>query len=147
MGRFLEATRDIEAGSFILTELPLVVGAKWALDDMERKMPIVPCVGCFQPTPVYSQSRCKTCHWPVCSNDCAGIENDRLHKLECGVLAFGRNPMKADEEPEAIIDFYRSDALFALKCLMLQLHKPKKWEELMKLESHMEERKGTSYYE
>lgn len=55
--------------------------------------------------------------------------------------------MKADEEPEAVIDFYRSDALFALKCLMLQLHKPKKWDELMKLEAHMEERKGTPYYE
>lgn len=147
VGRFLEATRDIEAGSFILTEMPIVVGPKWALDEVERHIPAVPCVGCFLPTPIYSQARCKNCNWPVCKVDCEGLENDRLHKLECGVLAFGRSPLKTNEDPEAVIDFYRSDALFALKCLMLQLHKPKKWEELMRLESHLEERKGTPYYE
>lgn len=55
VGRYLEATRDIEAGSFILTEMPIVVGPKWILDEIERRVPIVPCVGCFTPVPVYSQ--------------------------------------------------------------------------------------------
>jgi len=146
-GRYLEATRDIAAGAFILTEHPLVVGPKWVLDETEKKLPVVPCIGCFQPTLVYGQHRCKQCHWAACSPDCPGLENDRLHKIECGVLRFGRPPLGGEEDPEVVLDYFRHDSLFALKCLMLQSKNVKKWEELMKLESHEKERKDSIFYE
>lgn len=146
-GRFLKATRDILSGSFILTESPIIVGPKWALDESERHLPVVPCVGCFTPTLVYSNSRCPHCKWPICTPNCPGLENDRLHKLECGVLAFGHAPKSEETEPEVVLNYYRHDALFALKCLMLQTHKPKKWEELMGLESHEKERSGSPLFE
>uniref|UniRef100_A0A336MVI7 CSON007919 protein n=1 Tax=Culicoides sonorensis TaxID=179676 RepID=A0A336MVI7_CULSO len=148
LGRYLVATRDIPADSFILTELPLVVAPKWSLDERERLMPITPCVGCFEPVPVYASTRCKQCSWPTCRDNCEGLDNDRLHGLECGILAFGKSPYKnKEEDPEAFLDFYRSDALFALKCLMLKVKKPKKWDELMKLEAHEAERKKSPFYE
>lgn len=146
-GRYLEATRDISAGSFILTEMPLVLGPKWALGLDESEVPVVPCVGCFAPTLVYSHHRCKVCNWPACSKDCAGLENDKLHKIECGILALGRAPVDLEADPVATLNYFRHDALFTLKCLMLQAHKPKKWEELMTLESHEKERKNTILYE
>lgn len=146
-GRYLEATRDLAAGDFILTESPLVVGPKWALDEAEKHLPVVPCVGCFEPTLVYAAARCKLCNWAACRSDCPGLQNESLHKLECGVLAFGQPPLKGDEEPDTVLDYFRHDALFALKCLMLQSHKLKKWEDLMKLESHEKERKNSVFYE
>lgn len=131
-----------------MTELPLVVGPKWNLDEHDRVLPIMPCVGCFEPVPVYASTRCPQCSWPACRDNCQGLENDRLHGLECGVLAFGKSPYKSKEEnPEAFLDFYRSDALFALKCMMLRVKKPKKWEALMELQAHETERKKSPYYE
>lgn len=143
IGRYLEATRNMESDSFILTELPLVVGPKWVQDEME--MPVTTCVGCFSNIPVISAARCKSCHWPACKPDCSGLEAEKLHKIECGVLAFGRQPNSRD--PDVFLDFYRSDALLALKCLMLQAQKPKKWEKLLDLESHEKKRKGTQIYQ
>lgn len=109
---------------------------------------MVPCVGCFEPVPVYTSSRCKQCSWPACKENCEGLENDKLHGIECGMLSFGKSPYKNKEKnPAVFLDFYRSDALFALKCLMLQVKKPKKWEVLMELEAHEQERKKSPYYE
>lgn len=126
----------------------MVVGPKWNLDEHDRVMPIMPCVGCFKPVPVYASTRCAQCSWPACKDNCEGLENDRLHGLECGILAFGKSPYKNKEEnPEAFLDFYRSDTLFALKCMMLKVKKPKKWEALMELEAHEAERKKSPYYE
>lgn len=143
-GRFLAATRGLAAQSFVYTELPIVVGPKWHADERDAH-PMVVCVGCFTAVPFAVSTRCPKCHWPACRPDCPGLENEKLHKLECGVLAFGRT-LKT-EDPNAFKDFYRTDALLTLKCLMLQVQKPKKWQQIMALESHEKKRKGTKVYQ
>lgn len=47
----------------------------------------------------------------------------------------------------ALMDYYRSDALLVLKCLILQRQNPKKWSELMDMQSHEEDRQGTELHE
>ena len=49
LGRFLYATRDIAAKDVIFTELPMVIGPKWYLNEREEYTPVVPCVGCYTP--------------------------------------------------------------------------------------------------
>uniref|UniRef100_A0A336N0L6 CSON008066 protein n=1 Tax=Culicoides sonorensis TaxID=179676 RepID=A0A336N0L6_CULSO len=147
-GRYLVTTRDISADSFIMSESPLVVGPKWSLEEQDRLKPVIPCVGCFNPVPIYASTRCPVCNWPACSTKCEGLQNEKLHGLECGILAFGKSSYKNKEEnPEVFLDFYRSDALFALKCLMLKIKKPKKWDELLKLNAYEMERKKSPFYE
>ena len=91
------------------------------------------------------RAKCAECNWPACKNDCPGLTYPQLHAIECPALSLGRGPMS--NNTLAMVDYYRFDALLALKCLMLQKRHPKKWEEFIKLEAHFEERKGTPFYE
>lgn len=45
------------------------------------------------------------------------------------------------------MDYYRIDALVVLKCLMLQKKFPKKWSQLMDMQSHENERLGSELYQ
>lgn len=87
-----------------------------------------------------------SCMWPACSPICAGLENPQLHGIECAVLRTERGPSDTND-PKCVLDYYRSDALFTLRCVLLQVKYPQKWKQLLELESHDNERKGTHYYE
>lgn len=69
-----------------------------------------------------------------------------MHAVECAVLKTGPGPASRTN-PKAVMDYYRSDALFTLRCILLQIKYPQKWSQLLSLESHDEERIGTNYYE
>lgn len=85
------------------------------------------------------------CLWPTCSPNCGGLDNPNLHGLECSILMLGPGPTSSD--PRSLMDYYRSDALVVLKCLLLQRQNPKKWSELMDMQSHEVERIGSELHE
>ncbi|XP_065370045.1 SET domain-containing protein SmydA-8 [Calliphora vicina] len=145
VGRYLLATKDIKAGTTIFCEAPLVVGPKWYLTEKEQEVPVMPCVGCFTPCRMGAY-QCPKCHWPCCSPDCEGLDNPNLHALECCILMLGSGPKPAGDM-NALLDYYRSDALLVLKCLILQRQNTKKWSELMDMQSHEEDRQGTELQE
>lgn len=138
LGRFLVATRDIQPGDLILTELPLVFGP--------RPYPIeegpVPCVGCSKLVPPDTPARCQNCGWQICDPSCIGIRNPLGHGQECPVLCLRRHT-----SIENIHDYFRHDALLALRCLLLQRQGTKKWKQLFEMETHFDKRgKGTEIY-
>lgn len=82
LGRFLVASRDLQAGEAILSELPFVVGPK------ASTYPI--CLTCYSPWPPTedSQPLCSKCSWPVCSVEC---EEHSHHKdYECKVYSISK---------------------------------------------------------
>lgn len=158
LGRHIVAARDIAARSVIFREAPLVVGPKWSVDEFEQANGIFPCVGCFRPvrldldaTPPQpnADNRCPRCTWPCCSAACAGLQDARqFHRWECAVLALGRPP--STSSGAALLDYYRSDALLALRCVLLQMNGgaggKQGWSELQQFQAHEKERFGTAYY-
>lgn len=90
---------------------------------------------------------CCSCFWPACSSNCAGLTNPNGHGIECALLSTQRGikPAQATDH-RTYLDFYRSDALLVLRCLLLQYQFPDKWDKVQTLGSHDEERRGTQYY-
>ncbi|KAK4873758.1 hypothetical protein RN001_013118 [Aquatica leii] len=131
LGRHLVATRDLNAGDMILCENPLVYGPR---PHIVEEGP-VPCIGCFRLIIAEQSPRCDGCGWPVCHTSCPGLKDPLNHGLECLILGL---------RPEGTInhfhDFYRQDTLMVLRCLLLQKKGPKKWEQLMEMEPHLEAR-------
>lgn len=145
-GRYLLATRDIPARTVIWVEAPLVVGPKWSLEEFEKEVPIAPCVGCFRPVRI-GEAQCGKCSWPACSPECAGLAAPQRHGVECQVLSNTAAPTAAQTgDLAAALDFYRSDALLALRTLMLQVKWPERWTHLLQLPSHDEARKARAQY-
>lgn len=142
LGRFVEATRDITAGNVIFTESPLAIGPDWSYDLYESNGTLN-CVGCFEQIKVLNFC-CPKCKWPCCGPSCVGLDNPKLHDIECSLLQGG--PGLKENSQKEIRGYFRSDALLTIKCLMLQLKNPEKFRELMKLESHSDERKATANF-
>lgn len=129
----MRAKRDISASSIVISELPSIVGPKWNSEDDSSAITFS-CVGCFEPINVL-HFKCANCLWPACSPDCIGLTNPELHDIECGLLKIGAGP-KNKTDIRSIKDYYRSDALLALKILLLQRKNPKKFKILMEMESN-----------
>ncbi|XP_055380294.1 uncharacterized protein LOC129611259 [Condylostylus longicornis] len=144
MGRVLIATRDILAKNIIFVESPICVGPKWFISDRDETIPIFPCVGCYSPCKIGIHS-CPRCKWPSCSPMCPGLDNPKLHSLECPILSLGPGPTDSNSL-KSLMDYYRADSLFVLKCLLLQWKQPKKWEDLLNMQSHEDERLGSELY-
>ncbi|XP_057655662.1 SET domain-containing protein SmydA-8-like [Diorhabda carinulata] len=130
-GKCLVATRDIKPGDIILSELPLVYGPR---PHMVEEGP-VPCPGCCRLIIGEQSARCDGCDFPICHPDCSGLKDMDRHGHECVIL--GLRDVKA---LNGLHDFYRQDALLALRCLLLQNRHPKKYAQLMNMEGHMEKR-------
>lgn len=86
LGRFLEATRRINAGDVLFAEFPIIVGPR--PDD-------VVCLGCYDPAP---RDRCQKCFWPVCSNSCPGLTDPDHHGSECFILQLNNRKTKLAPE-------------------------------------------------
>lgn len=142
-GKYLEAKRDIKCGQVVFSEQPIVIGPDWSYDLFEIQATFN-CVGCFQPIRVLNY-RCPECKWPCCQPDCVGLQNAKLHDIECSLLKGGLN-VKHESDYESIRDYYRTDVLLLVKCLALQACNPKKYHELMELKSHVEARRASKSY-
>lgn len=134
------ASCDIPANSEIFNEHPLVFGPKFfgSVDDFDD-VPLK-CVGCFK-TITGQPYSCPRCHWPACAPNCDGLEMSKLHGLECSVLALGTRLHidQALNQP----NFFRLESILPLKCLLMQIKSPQKYADLLAMESHVEQIKGT----
>lgn len=75
--RYMVASRELQAGEEIITEMPFVIGPKACTYPL--------CLSCFTPWPPESDNKplCSKCKWPICGQDC---ENASQHKdYECQV--------------------------------------------------------------
>lgn len=85
------------------------------------------------------------CFWPICGENCSGLSDSNMHGVECWILSLHRGPsQKADIK--ALCNFYRSDVLLTLRCLLLQWKHPDRWTKVNQLESHDQQRLGTRYH-
>lgn len=69
-----------------------------------------------------------------------------MHGVECAILCMRRGPNRESSNREALCNFYRSDVLIILRCVLLQWKYPDRWATIMNLESHDQQRIGTRYY-
>ncbi|XP_076056980.1 SET domain-containing protein SmydA-8-like [Oratosquilla oratoria] len=131
LGRYLEASRDIEPGEVILKDTPLLLGPK------QVTVPV--CLGCF--TPVDGSYTCTDCGWPMCSAECQSIT---LHTPECQMSTSYRGTKVQVTKFLQVNQMY--ECISPLRCLWLKDKAPDKWKMLMAMESHLEERKNTEVY-
>ncbi|XP_066261852.1 SET domain-containing protein SmydA-8-like [Euwallacea similis] len=130
-GKCLVATRDLQPGDLILTENPVIYGPR---PHMVEEGP-VPCPGCCRLIIPEGAARCDGCDFPICNPQCPGLKDMDRHGHECMIL--GLRDVKAIN---GLHDFYRQDSLLPLRCLLLQHRQPKKFAQLLKMESHQEKR-------
>lgn len=130
LGRYMVASRDLKAGDVILKDEPLVIGPKQITEPI--------CLGCYKR--VDGSYRCQKCHWPLCGPQC---EKSSDHHPECVVGLEIGSPIEISnfDEPN---HFY--EVVFPLRCLALKKKSPKKYEQLMALDSHYDDRKGTHVF-
>ncbi|XP_068915824.1 SET domain-containing protein SmydA-8-like [Tenebrio molitor] len=131
VGRCLVATRDLSPGDLILSELPVAYGPR---PHMVEEGP-VPCPGCCRLIICESSPRCPACDFPICHPNCPGLKDMDKHGHECLILS-----LREVRAINGLHDFYRQDTLLALRCLLLQKKNPKKYAQLMEMESHIDQR-------
>lgn len=125
LGKYLVAARDLNIGDLIVTEAPIV----WGPDIHSGKRV---CVGCGDPNVVV---RCPGCCWYACKVTCDGLIDENRHGIECKIL-------------EKIKIIPRCDILLPLRMILLYKRSQKRWENLINLQSHENERgHGTENYE
>ncbi|KAL3272852.1 hypothetical protein HHI36_014313 [Cryptolaemus montrouzieri] len=138
IGKCLIATRDLNPGDLILVEQPLVYGPT---PHMVEEGP-VPCPGCCRLIVGEKSPRCPNCDFPVCDPGCPGLCDMENHGHECMILG-----LRDISAINGLHDFYRQDALLALRCLLLQKRHPKKYAQLLEMQSHLDKRgSGTDTY-
>lgn len=138
IGKCLVATKDLQPGDLILSEFPLVIGPR---PHMVERGP-VPCLGCCRLIIAEQSPRCEGCDWPVCHEGCEGLRDPEIHGHECLLLGLRQHRVL-----DGLHEYYRQDALLALRSLMVQRKGLKKWNQLLAMESHMDKRgKDTDIY-
>lgn len=133
LGRHLVATRKIKEGEVILRKSPLLSGPKMASYPM--------CLGCNKKLDVSKPFyKCTKCKWPVCGEAC---ETSSVHKHECEIFA------KSDYKPKVESENSKQAAysiILPLRALLLKNKHKSKYDELTKMQSHLEEHKKSPVY-
>ncbi|XP_058462124.1 SET domain-containing protein SmydA-8 [Malaya genurostris] len=131
-GRYMEATKDIKAGAIVLKEAPLVCGPS------QITAPV--CVGCLQALTEKQFLECERCGWPVCKRKC---QDRSSHQAECKFTMARGSKMSLQH-------FYVPHPVYQcvtpLRCLLLAETNPAKWQSLIKLESHEDQRRGSKQW-
>lgn len=94
-------------------------------------------MGCLQGLQEELQLECNQCGWPICSREC---EKKAQHQNECR-LTIARGSKVSIQHYFSPHPTYQCMA--ALRCLLLKENDPEKWEKLIQLESHCDERRGS----
>lgn len=140
LGRHMIATRDIKQGEMILKEKPAVIGPKVACTTV--------CLSCgkyLDPNEYqdnFDYYKCSKCNWPMCGPAC---ENAEVHKPECKAMT--------DRKYKCDIKYIGSNKVQAAYCvisplrvLLMRYSNPLQFENIMNLESHLEDRINTPLY-
>ncbi|XP_019771517.2 SET domain-containing protein SmydA-8 isoform X3 [Dendroctonus ponderosae] len=125
LGRYMVAKRQLKQGELILKEEAVLVGPH--LNGPAR------CFKCLKTINLLMCSFCNQCNTALmCTNDCQGKHHSddecltlRTQKIKGQILA---------ENPSVI---------FPLCCLLLGIYNPEVYEEIISMESHLEERRNT----
>lgn len=126
VGRHLVACRDLKPGDIILEESPLVMGPK------QNSRPL--CLGCYKD--VDCSFVCPRCGWPMCGPECCSKPQ---HAAECQITPTGAREKIKVESSKEVQPMY--DSVMVLRCLHLKETQPAQWQQLMKLQSHSDQRK------
>ncbi|KAH8420217.1 hypothetical protein KR009_007513 [Drosophila setifemur] len=136
-GRYLVASRQLEAGELLITEEPLAIGPCVSGDPV--------CLGCYRPVKLSTnQYRCAGCSWPLCGATCPGIHQPHGHtKEECQVYG-ERRPVSGGlltdrAGPAEVRDLY--ELVMIVRILLLRQHDPEQFALIARMESHTEERR------
>nr|XP_013189670.1 unnamed protein product [Amyelois transitella] len=140
IGRHMIATRDIKAGEMILKEKPAVIGPRISCAPH--------CLGCgkkLEPMKIedkYDYYKCSMCNWPMCGPKC---EKADVHKPECKTMS--------DRKYKCTIKYEKPDkneaaycVISPLRVLLMKTTNPPQYENILSLESHLEDRKDTPLY-
>lgn len=140
LGRHMVATRDIKPGEMILKEKPAAIGPK-----MSSPANCLSCGKKLEPMKikdVYDFYKCTTCNWPMCGPEC---EKAEIHKAECKVMS--------DRKYRCTIKYEQPDKSEAAYCVIAPLRvllmkdsNPRQFENVMALESHLDDRMNTPLY-
>lgn len=96
------------------------------------------CVGCLQGLPDEQlQLECERCGWPVCTQSC---QDAPAHQLECQ-LTEARGTKVSLQHYFSPHPTYQ--CMTTLRCLLLKANDPARWQKLIQLESHCDERRGS----
>lgn len=140
-GRHMIATRDIRQGEMILKERPAVIGPRVSTFPM--------CLGCntkLEPTQMEDGKldfyKCSSCQWPLCGKKC---ESSEWHKEECKLMTERKYKCSIKYEGQG-----KSEAAYCViapvRVLLLKRSNPQQYENIMNLESHLDERINTQLY-
>lgn len=134
------ATRDIKQGEMILKEKPAVIGPRISCPTV--------CLTCgknLDPKDFeakWDYYKCSKCNWPMCGPEC---ENAEVHKPECNAMT--------DRKYKCDIKYQGSNKIQAAYCvisplrvLLMNNSNPLQYENIMNLESHLEDRINTPLY-
>ncbi|XP_017045855.2 SET domain-containing protein SmydA-8 [Drosophila ficusphila] len=136
-GRYLEASRPLEAGEMLIREEPLAIGPCVSGDPV--------CLGCYRPVSLDKvQYRCPRCAWPLCDASCAGIKHRHGHtEAECQLYADRRavagELLTERAGPAEVRDLY--ELVMIVRILLLRQHDPEQFALIARMESHTEERR------
>lgn len=138
LGRHMVATRDIKQGEMIFKEKPAVLGPRITSSAL--------CLTCgvrLEPlAETYDFYKCTTCHWPMCGPKC---EKSDVHKPECKVMSERKYQCDIKYEfPDKVESAYC--VISPLRVLLMKFSNPQQYENLINLESHLDERINTPLY-
>ncbi|EZA57735.1 SET domain-containing protein SmydA-8 isoform X1 [Ooceraea biroi] len=106
VGRYMVASRELQAGEEIVTEMPFIVGPKACTYPL--------CLSCYSPWPPSPNNKrlCSRCGWPVCGEEC---EDALQHKdYECRVFAQASEKFNVD----AALEGNNENGVPQLECIM-----------------------------
>lgn len=134
------ATRDIKQGEMILKEKPAVMGPRMACSPH--------CLSCglkLEPVQVNNKLdfyKCTMCNWPMCGPQC---ERAEVHKAECNLMTERKYKSNIKyETPDKAEAAYC--VIAPIRVLLMKETNPLQFENIMNLESHIEDRMNTPLY-
>ena len=133
VGRLLLASRDIHPGDVIFREEALVTGPG------KTTRPV--CLGCLDL--VDCSVRCDGCHWPLCSSQCANIDNHT--REECQLIEEMGDSIILEEQQgeEEVIPLATIQTLYrSIKILRALLLPPSQLHFLMQFMGHQSHQTG-----
>ncbi|XP_055845262.1 SET domain-containing protein SmydA-8 [Episyrphus balteatus] len=135
MGRYLVASRNLEAGEPIIEELPLAIGPSANSEAV--------CLGCYIPVKLtLSQYKCSECKWPLCSPECRGIGQVTGHtSYECKFLKEKNSAVDllATASLTTIKSLY--ELILPIRILLMKTHRPDDYNVILSMEAHLKLRR------
>lgn len=131
VGRFLVASRDLNAGEYLFEDIPFTFGPKARSNCC--------CLECHSPIDgTASGSRCHFCSWPICE-DCLKFKEFSVHKRECDIFTAAN--CKFFNLKDATSTCLQLDCITPLRVILEKEANPQRWKnEVEPMQHHREER-------